>query len=217
MWEKVIGEFAGRTAWRGNLPLDSNLPDMLIARLDDHNQVEEVAGKTRELLEYHRPRLAHLGDATFMAISELCNNAVEHGASRFPAYAAAAADPNCPANLTIAIADLGIGIPEHLRQAYPEWSDDSAAIAKATYDGVSGTGDSHRGFGYHHIFDEILRASLHAAEMEIYSANGFLRTRFFDGRRTYEPSPPPQYRKGTAVVCRLVSADPGVTMVPSET
>lgn len=276
MWEKELGEFAGRTAWRGDLPLDRNLPDTLrldlsqvkteihpmfairlrvfsdwhrsqgrtvdltapsdpharrqlevlgaiedaeadaeeseakilpIAPLKEFNDVEKVAGQTRELLEYERPHLAHLGDATFMAIGELCNNAVEHGASRFPAYAAAAAQPDCPSNLTIAIADLGIGIPEHLRQAHPEWSDDSAAIARATYEGVSGTGDPQRGFGFHHIFDAILKASLHAAEIEIYSANGFLRTKFFDGRRIHEPSPPPQYRKGTSVVCRFVSAD----------
>lgn len=178
-----------------------------ITRFEEYLQIEETARTIRELLEDHRPELAHLGAATFMALSELCNNAVEHSASRFPSYVAAAADPNCASNLTIAIADLGIGIPEHLRQVYPEWSDDSSAIAMATFDGVSGTDEPHRGFGFHHVFDKVLKTSLHAAEIEIYSANGFLRTKFYDGRRTFQPSPPPQYRRGTSIVCRFVSAE----------
>lgn len=179
-----------------------------ITRFREFHHVEEIAGRIRHLLEYDRPQLAHLGGATFMIISELCNNAIEHGGSLTPAYVAAAADADRPSNLMIAIADLGIGIPEHVRHAYPEWSDDSHAIALATYEGVSGTGDPHRGYGYFHVFDKVLSTSLHAAEFEIHSANGFLRTRLFDGRRTHEPAfPPPRYRRGTAIVCKLVSAD----------
>lgn len=275
MWEKKLGEFAGRHPWRGDFPLDPHLPGgqlvldlsalkagihpMVAVRLrlfmDWHSsrdrevsaippvdrevsnqlkslgvipgspagetsvgvipvtrfrnfpEVEEISSTVRELLEYDRTDLAHLGEATFMVISELCGNAVEHSASNFSSYVAAATQPERPGTLIIAIADLGIGIPEHLRRAFPEWADDSAAIAKATFDHVSGTGDPHRGFGWGHVFDAALQKSLHAAEFEIYSANGFLRTKIFDGHRDHWPSPPPQYRKGTSIVCKLESAD----------
>lgn len=177
-----------------------------VTKFRDFPEVEEISSAVRELLEYDRTDLAHLGEATFMVISELCGNAVEHSASNFSSYVAAATQQERPGTLIIAIADLGIGIPEHLRRAFPEWADDSAAIAKAMFDHVSGTGAPHRGFGWGHVFDVVLQASLHAAEFEIYSANGFLRTKICDGRRDHWPSPPPHYRKGTSIICKLESA-----------
>lgn len=50
--------------------------------------------------------------------------------------------------VVVAIADLGVGIPEHLRQQYPEWHDDAFAIGQALEYGVTGTGDPHRGTGF---------------------------------------------------------------------
>lgn len=129
-----------------------------VTKFRDFREVEAIARTIRELLEYERTDLAHLGEAT------------------------------------------------HIRRAFPEWADDSAAIAKATFDRVSGTGDPHRGFGLGYVFDVALQDSLHAAEFEIYSANGFLRTKIFDGRREHLPSPPPHYQKGTSIVCKLESA-----------
>lgn len=55
---------------------DAILP---VTRLAEFLHVEEVAGRTQKILEYHLSDVAPLGEATFMAVSELCGNAIDHG------------------------------------------------------------------------------------------------------------------------------------------
>jgi hypothetical protein len=58
-------------------------PDVVpLTQLTDHVAVEEVARLAREVLEYELPELAPLGEATYMAVSELCGNALEHQRAR---------------------------------------------------------------------------------------------------------------------------------------
>lgn len=97
---------------------------MPITRMQEFGEVEEVAERTQELLEYQLPDVSALGQATFMAVSELCNNAVDHGSNALGSYAAVRRVTKPRAQVSIAISDLGIGVPEHIRQRYPEWSDD---------------------------------------------------------------------------------------------
>lgn len=107
--------------------------------------------------------------------------------------------------VSIAIGDLGVGIPEHIRQRYPEWSDDGWAIAYATEERVSGTGDPHRGFGFSAVFEAALTWSLSAARMDILSANGFCRTQSVQEDRKTEALPASRYRRGTWITYDLVS------------
>ncbi len=56
--------------------------------LADHTTVEEVAAATREILEYQYTDVSPLGHACYMAVSELCGNAIEHGRNGLGAYVA---------------------------------------------------------------------------------------------------------------------------------
>jgi hypothetical protein len=64
--------------------------------------------------------------------------------------------------VSLAVGDLGIGIPEHVRRQFPEY-DDMFAIARALEPGVSGTGDRYRGNGFAETFETALISSASAA------------------------------------------------------
>ncbi|HWC48756.1 MAG TPA: ATP-binding protein [Solirubrobacterales bacterium] len=181
---------------------DAILP---VTRLGEFLQVEEVAGRTQEILEYQLTDVAPLGEATFMAVSELCGNAIDHGENALGAYIAVRRVKEPRKQVSIAISDLGVGIPEHIRQRYPEWSDDGWAIAYATEERVSGTGDPHRGFGFSAVFEAALTSSLSSARMDILSANGFCRTQSVQEDRKTEALPATRYRRGTWITYDLVS------------
>ncbi len=181
---------------------DAILP---VTHLRDHNAVEEVAGRTREILEYQLTDVSPLGQAAFMAVAELCDNAIDHGHNSLGAYAAVRRVAEPRRQISIAISDLGIGIPEHIRQQYPEWSDDGYAIAHATEAHVTGTGDPHRGIGFSEVFDSALTASLHAAKMDIHSANGFFRLQVVQESRKPEVFPAARFKRGTWITYELVS------------
>jgi hypothetical protein len=50
-----------------------------VTKISEFAEVEEVANRTQQILEYDLPDVSALGQATFMAVSELCGNAIEHG------------------------------------------------------------------------------------------------------------------------------------------
>jgi hypothetical protein len=187
-----LGEAAG----------DTILP---VTALDGADVVEDVAGRTREILEYQLPDVSPLGEAAFMAVAELCDNALDHGRNAMGAFVAASRFTEPRRQVSIAIGDLGIGIPEHIRQRYPEWSDDGYAIAHATQLHVTGTGNPHRGIGFSEVFDAALTASLHGARMEIHSANGFFRLQVAQEQHKPEVFPSASFRRGTWISYDLVS------------
>jgi hypothetical protein len=181
---------------------DTILPVIL---LDGIDVVEDVAGRTREILEYQLPDVSPLGEAAFMAVAELCDNALDHGKNSNGAYVAVSRFTSPRKQVSIAIGDLGIGIPEHIRQRYPEWSDDGYAIAHATQPHVTGTGNPHRGIGFSEVFDAALTASMHGARMDIYSANGFFRLQVVQEQHKPEVFPSARFRRGTWISYDLVS------------
>lgn len=176
-----------------------------VTRMREFAEVEALAERTQEVLEYQLTDVAPLGSATFMAVSELCNNAVDHGANRLGAYAAVGRVSDPRRQVSIAIGDLGIGIPEHIRQAYPEWGDDGWAIAHATKEGVSGTGHPHRGIGFSAVMEAALTNSLHAARMDLLSASGFCRLQSVQETPKVEVFPAARFRRGTWIAYDLVS------------
>jgi hypothetical protein len=184
------------------------LPDIILraSRLREFEDVEAVAERSREILEYQLRDVSRLGAAAFMAVSELCNNAVEHGANSLGAYIGVRRFTEPQPRVSIAISDLGIGIPEHLRQQRPELSDDSHAIGLATQPGVSGTGQQHRGHGFDAIFDTALTAAMHEARFTILSARGFFQERIVQEQHLPTVHPASQYRRGAWVSCELISA-----------
>lgn len=176
-----------------------------VTRLTEYAAVENIAQRTREILEYQLTDLSPLGQAVFMAVAELCDNAIDHGRNEMGAYVAVRRVVEPRRQVSIAIGDLGIGIPEHIRQRYPEWSDDGYAIAHATQAHVTGTGDAHRGLGFSEVFDAALTQSLHGARMDIHSANGFFRLQVVQEAHKPEVFPAARFRRGTWIGYELVS------------
>ncbi len=176
-----------------------------VVRMREFHEVENVAERMQEMLEYQLPDVSVLGQAAFMAVSELCNNAVDHGENALGAYAAVQRTTQPRRQVSIAISDLGMGIPEHIRQRYPEWSDDGWAIAYATEENVSGTGKAHRGIGYSAVLEAALTSSLHAARMDILSASGFCRLQLVQEKRKVEVFPATRFRRGTWITYDLIS------------
>ncbi|HET7121356.1 MAG TPA: hypothetical protein VFI17_08925 [Solirubrobacterales bacterium] len=178
---------------------------MPVTRMKEFLEVEEVAGRVQEILEYQLHDVSPLGPAAFMAVSELCGNAIDHGEHYLGAFAAVRRVTDPRPQVSVAIGDLGIGIPEHIRRCYPEWSDDGWAIAHATKEGVSGTNNPHRGIGFSAVFEAALTASLHAAKMDVLSARGFCRIQTVQETPKVEVLPATQFRRGTWITYELVS------------
>jgi anti-sigma regulatory factor (Ser/Thr protein kinase) len=181
---------------------DAVLP---VTKMNEFSEVEEVAKRTKEILEYDLHDVSALGEATFQAVSELCGNAIEHGQNQLGAYAAVRRETEPRRQISVAISDLGMGIPEHIRQRYPEWDDDGFAIARATDEGISGTGHPHRGIGFSSTFEAALTRSLHAAQMDIRSASGLCRVQIVQEDRKIETIPGPRFQRGTWITYDLVS------------
>jgi len=175
---------------------DENDSVVAVSRLQEFNQVETVSARTKEILEYQLTDVSTLGEATFMAVSD---------ENPLGTYVAVRRMTEPRPQVSIAISDLGVGIPEHIRQRYPEWSDDGWAIAHATEDRITGTGDPHRGFGFSAILESALTTSLHAAQMTLLSANGFCRVQLVQEQRKVEVFPAPKYRRGTWITYDLIS------------
>jgi hypothetical protein len=181
---------------------DAVLP---VTRLDNDTMAEEAARRTKEILEYQLTDVSGLGEAAFTAVAELCDNALDHGRNALGAYVAVRRVTEPRRQVSIAISDLGIGIPEHIRQRYPEWSDDGYAIAHALEPHVTGTGHPHRGIGFSDVFEAALTKSLHAARMDIHSANGFYRLQVVQEQRKPEAFPAARFRRGTWIAYDLIS------------
>lgn len=189
-----------------NAAVDSDKDSILpVTRVDNDDVAEQIARQTREIIEYEMTDVSGLGEAVFMAVAELCDNALDHGRNAFGGFAAVRRASEPRRQVSIAISDLGIGIPEHIRQRYPEWSEDGYAIAHATEPHVTGTGDRHRGIGFSEVLEAALTRSLHAARMDIHAANGFCRIQVVQQQRKVEVFPAPRFRRGTWIAYDLVS------------
>jgi hypothetical protein len=173
------------------------LPDMTttstvlaIRRLRTWHDVEDASNAAMEMLHDQTSALAVWGEPAHMAVFELCDNALQHGRNQLGAYVAADRIAGEPSMFRLAIADLGIGIPEHIRARHPEWQDDTAAIIRALQRGVSGTGDPHRGNAFSEVFEDVnrlLAPARSAVKIEIRSAKGGILLDLVDGR--IEPVP----------------------------
>jgi hypothetical protein len=145
-----------------------------------------------------------------MAVGELCGNALEHGRNDLGAYIVADRLPGDSSGVAFAIVDLGIGIPEHIRTRYPEWYDDTAAIARALDEGVSGTGRPDRGNGYTEVFAEALQTDLirkgSAADLDIRSSSGRVGVEIVGGVKKADQRSVGKPRRGTWITYTITRA-----------
>lgn len=102
----------------------------------------------------------------------------------------------------LAIGDLGIGIPKHLRRIYNE-SSDRKLLRKALGEGVTGTGDSNRGNGIPSVLGEAKEARIRHALLEIRSGNAHLRHRIGRDGKGDTKTEPSVFKRGTWICFEL--------------
>lgn len=147
--------------------------------LVDYAAVEELADRLPRLLAGKSPDPRRMR-ALHFAFGELCDNAISHsGAS--PIFVAAqrysGKTSHPPPRLELAVGDIGIGIPDHLRRnpRYEDVSDDAEAISLALKPGVTGTRD-RRGWGFHDVLAE--SEDVAEGQMLVLSGRGGARVPF---------------------------------------
>lgn len=204
-----IADAFGGDNVHGTLPARCASADLLpVRRMQTYHDVEDAALEAMEILHRQSRRLAAWGDAMLTAVGELCDNAIQHGDQDF-AYVAADRVEDDVRKFRLAIADLGIGIPEHIRSQHPEWQDDTAAISSVLQRGVTGTGDPHRGNGFAEVLekasqDHLVRANS-AATLDIRAAKGRVNIQVVAGAVKPEGSTPTVPRRGTWITYTIVT------------
>lgn len=181
-----------------------------VARLDSFLAVEELATQAVRLLQEQTGMFGEWGDAIHMAVGELGDNTIDHGRNQLGAYAAADRLGGDDAQFRLVFADLGIGVPEHIRAEYPEWHDDTSAISQAMVRGVTGTGDPHRGNGFAEVIEaaaqtDLVRAAS-AADLDVRSGKGRAGVRVCGGNPLHEPREADRPRRGTWATYTVTTA-----------
>jgi hypothetical protein len=152
-------------------------------RLVELTEVDGLADKLLQPLIDQFDDVAVVRDAVLMAISELCQNAVEHGTSLAGCVVAASrGEVDGMSRIMLGIGDRGVGIPEHIRGSYPELVVDEHAIGQALEEGVSGTQRQDRGYGFSWVLKETLSSAASSAEMFIRAGQGAFRREIVDAR-----------------------------------
>jgi anti-sigma regulatory factor (Ser/Thr protein kinase) len=193
------------------LPEANGDPSVLgVTRLATDADVEAVAQQAVEVLHRQTGVVAGWGDALHMAISELCDNAIHHGANRLGAYVAADRILEPRQEFRLVIADLGIGIPEHIRDRYPEWQNDSAAIAQVLQRGITSSDDPERGNGFSETIDYAVEQQLiqlsSAVELDIRAASGRVGVHLVGGATQVKDGLATTPRRGTWISYTVITA-----------
>jgi hypothetical protein len=118
--------------------------------------------------------LAKLAEAFTRTVGEISDNATTHGKSSV-GVSYVAAQRYKQERCVLAVGDLGIGIPTHMRRAFSELGDDGDAIRVATREGKSGTGDPQRGIGYQYVIDGLKDKRIASGELCVWSGQGRFR------------------------------------------
>lgn len=176
-----------------------------VSRLHLLTEVDALTEDLSPLISAHLADVGLPSQPFLLAVSELAGNAVEHGQSKTGCYVAAQRYTS-ERRLCMSIADLGIGVPEHVRQRYPEWTSDGQAIENATLESVSGTGNEHRGYGFSQVLEEVAESEgIARAEVLIRSGRGMHRVNV-NGTAMRTRSEDAPYKRGTWISVDISTA-----------
>lgn len=165
---RLIHEFfvvAGPPREEGTAPLDQGRDPVLLevslvrGCADIHRAVARIKARADLLLV---SRLGYSGlaaDRFTVALSEVCQNVVDHSGSPGLALAQCYQRAGGETEIRLAVADVGIGVRASLSPRYAAahagaW-DDREAIRLAFQQGVTGTGNPDRGLGLAAVADMI--------------------------------------------------------------
>jgi hypothetical protein len=180
-----------------------------VRRLRSTNDVVDLEQELGDLyLAHFEGPVARLAEAFTRTVGEISDNATTHGRSPVGgSYVAAQRySQNGQQRCVLVVGDLGIGIPAHMRKAFPELKDDGDAIRVATLEGTSGTGDPQRGIGYQYVIDGLKSERIASGDLHVWSGRGRFRIETRNGtqgrRRAWSIDEP---TSGTWVRLELVS------------
>lgn len=192
--------FPDLPAVRANQQEDVLIP---VSRLESDLHVEEMGDQIFRLLQGHADDdVAVFADALWEGFTELCQNGVEHGHNDLGCYVAAQRYKSREPKTVLALGDLGMGIPKHLRQVYEEESD-RRLLRKALEEGVSGTGDNHRGNGIPSVLGEARSAQIRHAQLDIRSGRAHLKHRLGRGGQATTQTSKAGFKLGTWICFEL--------------
>jgi hypothetical protein len=161
--------------------IDPNKILIPIRRLNTREESDRLDEELSELLEAQfTGKIGRLARAFTQTASEMCDNATSHGWSEVGG-AYVSAQRYTKQRCVLAIGDLGVGIPEHIRKARPHLTNDDDAIRVATRNGVTATGSPHRGVGYQWAIDSMKETKVPSGELRVWSGRGRFRVEVEDG------------------------------------
>ena len=188
-------------AMREHVDFEGIQPEEMIAKMQ---QVRPMVSCTHFVKEYDIDQLANQMEAEFQtelvgyasllqtchkAFSELATNVVYHAESDGGYVLAQQYNYSSGPVVEIAVADCGIGIRASLQKnpGHSMISSDLQAIERSLLEGVSSLEDPHRGYGLHHVTDDVKHNK--NREMTIRSGQGIVNIRG-DGEITQDYDSP---------------------------
>lgn len=183
-----VAAYMARTGISTGLPDDTfiGLPDLStpgdsdvlipITQLREFQEVDELGERVYQLFMGHSDdEVAVFASAMHMAVSELCANAVEHGENPLGCYVAAQRYERPHRRTVLAMGDLGIGIPSHMRHRFSGLRGDRTALREALKEGVTATGKDERGIGFTSVIEEAIASRMRYATLDIHSGKAQLQ------------------------------------------
>jgi len=147
-----------------------------VTQLREFQEVDELGERVYNLfLAHHSADVAAFASAMHMAVSELCANAVEHGANPCGCYVAAQRYERPQRRTVLALGDLGVGIPKHMRKRFRDLKGDRTALREALKEGVTATGKQERGIGFTSVAEEAMASQMRYATLDIHSGKAQLQ------------------------------------------
>lgn len=153
----------------GQAPHVPNRRVLPITHVRSEHDIAQVALRLRELLGLDDPT----GQAVAYCVAEVLRNVFEHSSSRVGAWIAAGHFDRT-GRITVAVADAGEGIPDHIRRAHRAAIDDVAATTTAVQPYVTGSSDRNRNAGLGLHMTRRL-AVMTGGGFWVYSGNAVLR------------------------------------------
>lgn len=155
-----------------------------ITQLREFREVDELGERVYQLFMGHADDdVAVFASAMHMAVSELCANAVEHGANDLGCYVAAQRYDRPHRRTVLALGDLGVGIPKHMRRRFATLRGDRTALRQAVKEGVTATGREERGIGFTSVIEEAMASRMRYATLDIHSGEAQLQQVVLPGGR----------------------------------
>lgn len=150
---------------------DVLIPIRRLASAADSDELEQELSDL--YLAHFTGVLSVLAEAFTRTVGEISDNATTHGRSNV-GMTYVAAQRYAHKRCVLAIGDLGVGIPEHMRGRHAI-DDDGDAIRIATKEGISGVNDPMRGMGFQYVIDGLKDERISRGELRVWSGNGRFR------------------------------------------